>query len=246
MVRIRYIIIALVFCAALLSAYPPSAGASQANSNNYGVSEVQFGSGGELRACSTTYCAKQSAGELTVGNTRSANYQAQAGFNTNREPFLAVTVASGIVNLGTLDTGTTASGSTTFSISSYLASGYDVYIDGTSLKNATNGHVLAPMAAAGPRQAGIEQFGLNLRQNTVPVVGADPVQVPDNTFSFGTPAAGYNTPDSFKYVAGDKIAGSTSSSGFTDFTMSMIANVGTTTAGGTYGGRLMLNVVPTF
>lgn len=225
--------------------YTPTVQAAQATSTNYGVSEVKFGSGGELHACSTTYCAKQSAGELTVGNTKSTNYQAQAGGNTDRQPLLEVIVPGGAVNLGDLDPQTTASGSTGFSVKSYLASGYNVYIDGTS-PQSRGGRVLTPMTTAAVPQIGIEQFGINLRQNTAPAVGADAVQVPSSTFSFGAPAAGYNTANNFKYVPGDIIAASSSSSGQTNYTLSMIANVATVTAGGSYSGRLVLNVVPTF
>jgi hypothetical protein len=245
MFSLRRLLAASLLCVLTALSYTPTVLASQANSTNYGVSEVQFGSGGELHACSTTYCAKQSAGELTVGNTKSTNYQAQGGLNTEREPLLEVTASGGLYNFGDLSASTTASASTTFSVRSYLASGYNVYIDGTSPKTTT-GHFLTPMASTDISRVGVEQFGINLRANTTPAVGANVTQVPSGVFSFGTPAAAYNTVNSYKYVAGDIIAGSTSSSGETDYTMSMIANVATTTASGAYGGRLVINVVPTF
>jgi hypothetical protein len=47
----------------------------QTCSTGYGVSESFFGSGGELNACSTAYCSKQSAGELAQGNS-------STGYNT--------------------------------------------------------------------------------------------------------------------------------------------------------------------
>ncbi len=63
----------------------------QSCSSTYGVSESFFGSGG-VDTCPTIggneYCAKQSAGELTVGNTKGGQYQAQAGFNTDRTPYI--------------------------------------------------------------------------------------------------------------------------------------------------------------
>ncbi len=103
MIKLKQIVAALLLSFLTAVSYTPTVLAAVANSTNYGVSEVQFGSGGELRACSTTYCSKQSAGELTVGNTKSTNYQAQGGFNTNREPLLEVNVSGSIVNLGLLD-----------------------------------------------------------------------------------------------------------------------------------------------
>jgi hypothetical protein len=41
----------------------------QSCSNNWGVGETFWGNGGELNACSTAYCTKQTAGELALGNT---------------------------------------------------------------------------------------------------------------------------------------------------------------------------------
>jgi hypothetical protein len=180
-----------------------------------------------------------------VINYRGA-YRAVAGANTNREPMLEVIVPGGTVNLGELATDSTASGSTAFSIKTYLASGYNVSVDGTSLKNAGSGHLLAPMSTAAAAQPGVEQFGINLRDNSSPDVGSNPVQIPDNSFSFGTWADGYGTVNNYKYVAGQTIAQSASSSGQTNYIMSMIANVATTTPAGAYGGRLILNVIPTF
>jgi hypothetical protein len=82
---------------------------------------------------------------------------------------------------------------------------------------------------------GTEQFGMNLVANTSPVTfGADPVQVPDSTFSFATPGAGYGTQNQYKYVKGDTLAQSTKSSGETDFTVSYIFNIDKVTQAGTY------------
>ncbi|HEX8182553.1 MAG TPA: hypothetical protein VF575_03035 [Candidatus Saccharimonadales bacterium] len=245
MIKPKQILAAFLLSTLTALSYTPTVMASQAKSSNYGVSEVQFGSGGVLRACSTSYCAKQSAGELTVGNTSSTNYQAQGGFNTQREPFLEVSVSGAVVNLGDLTPETTGKGSTTFAVKSYLASGYNVYIDGTTPRSV-GGHALTPMSTAAASQVGIEQFGINLRLNTSPAVGADVAQIPSGTFSFGAPSAGYSAVNNFKYVPGDLIAASNKSSGQTDYTMSMIANIGTTTEAGAYGGRLIINVVPTF
>jgi hypothetical protein len=245
--KYRRIVAALMLSVLLVFASTPLvSAANQASSTNYSVSEVQFGIGGALNACSTTYCAKQSAGELAVGNTKSTNYQAYGGLNSEREPFLAVNVSAATLSLGTLTSSTVASASTTFSVSSYLSSGYVVTISGTTPTNNSTHHALTPMATAGPAIAGTEQFGINLRLNTSPAIGADPVQVPSSAFSFGTPATAYNTVNYFKYVAGDTIAKSNSTSGETDYTMSMIADVATTTGGGSYNGRLVINVVPTF
>jgi hypothetical protein len=214
----------------------------QTCSSGYGVNEVFFGSGGELNACSsgsTGYCSKQSAGELTVGNTKGTDYQAQAGFNTDRYPSLTFIVNAADIDLGKLTPGTTAYTTTTFSVKSYLSSGYVVQTMGNPPTNG--GHQLAPITTAAASNPSTEQFGINLvkNQTTCPTpapfnFGADPAQNPGTTFGFGYAAAGYNTCGKFQYNATDAIAASNSSSGETDYTISYIFNTTSITPGGTY------------
>lgn len=210
--------------------------AQQSSSPTYQVNEVFFGTGGELNACSGTYCSKQSAGELTVGNTKGTAFQAQAGFNTDRTPWLEVDVTKSAVNLGDITPTSTGYDYAAFTVKSYLAYGYVVQIYGSAPTNS--GHVIPPLATASAVNPGTEQFGINLRDNTAPNIGADPVQRPDGSFSgaysFGNYVSGYNTPDSYKYVSGDTIAESLSSSGYTDYTISYIMNITAITPGGTY------------
>lgn len=218
----------------------------QTCSSSYGVNEVFFGSGGQLcdpgnanSAHSANYCAKTSAGELTVGNTKGTNYQAQAGFNTDRYPSLTFVVNAASINLGKLTPGTTAYTTTTFSVKSYLSSGYIVQTMGNPPTNG--GHQLAPITSAAASNTNAEQFGMNLVQNltTCPTAapfnfGANPSQNPGTAFSFGYAAAGYNTCGKFQYNPGDTIAASNTSSGETDYTISYILNTTPLTPGGTY------------
>ncbi|QQS18676.1 hypothetical protein IPL68_01130 [Candidatus Saccharibacteria bacterium] len=222
--------------------------AQQSSSSSYQVNEVFFGTGGELNACSGSYCSKQSAGELTVGNTKGNQFQAQAGFNTDRIPWLEIDVTKSAVNLGDITPTSTGYDYASFTVKSYLAHGYVVQIYGSTPTNS--GHAITPLATAGAINPGTEQFGINLRDNTAPNIGADPVQRPDGTlsgpFSFGTYATGYNTPDTYKYVSGDVIAESLSSSGYTDYTISYIMNITAITPGGTYTTNQSVVATSTF
>ncbi len=224
--------------------------AQRSSSSNYQVNEVFFGSGGELQACSGSYCSKQSAGELTVGNTSSANYQAQAGFNTNREPWIGVQVLTASANANdVLTSATTRYATAQFRVSSYLSSGYVVQTwssGGMRNGSATLTNLSTPTAPS----AGTEQFGMNLVANTVPTtLGADPAQVPDfpsQPFGFGEAATGYNTTNVYKYVDGDTIARSTKSTSYTDYMISYIFNITPTTPGGTYVMNQSLVATATF
>lgn len=227
-------------------ALPAMALAAQSESPNYQVNEVFFGSGGELNACSTSYCSKQSAGETVVGNTASSNYQAQGGFNTDRQPYIQFSVNNTNINLGTLKTTTTATATATFSVKTYLAHGYNVT---TVSPPPTNGaHELTPIGSApAPSQAGKEQFGINLASNTVPATfGAGPVENPDTTFAYGVASDDYDQPNYFKYAQGDIIADSTQSTSDTTFTISYIFNISNVTPGGTYSFHDVLVATSTY
>ncbi|HVU59448.1 MAG TPA: hypothetical protein VHC98_01265 [Candidatus Saccharimonadales bacterium] len=229
----------------------------QSCSGGYGVSEAFLGNGGALcdpgqsgSEQSTNYCAKVSVGETGVGNSSSTNYQAQAGFNTDRTPSLTFVVTSTNINLGTLSPGTPATGLAHFSVKTYLASGYQVV---TAADPPANGaHLLTAMSSAGPSNPSTEQFGINLVANSscgggLPAsLGANPVQVPDATFSFGAAASGYDTACQFKYHNGDTIAHATKSSGETDFTISYLINISNVTPGGTYTMDHVLVATSTF
>lgn len=224
--------------------------AQQSSSSNYKVNEVFFGTGGELNACSGSYCSKQSAGELTVGNTSSANYQAQAGFNTNREPWIGVQVITPSANANDILSNTATRHATSqFRVSSYLSSGYVVQTWGNGgMRNG--GRLLANLATPTASASGTEQFGMNLVANTSPTsLGSNPVQSPDypaQPFGFGEAAPGYNTANLYKYVDGDVIARSTKSTSYTDYTISYIFNINAVTPGGTYIMNQSLVATATF
>jgi len=217
----------------------------QATSSHYSVNEVFFGSGGDLHDCSTNYCAKEAAGELGVGNTASANYQAQAGFNTDRQPYLQFLVTNNNTDLGVLTSTAAKTATASFSVKTYLASGYTVK---QTSPGPTNGaYVMNGLASPTASSPGSEQFGINLVANTSPATfGANPTQNPDATFSHGQVSTGYNTANLFKYVKNDTIAYSNQSSGETDYTVSYLFNVSNLTPGGSYTLHHVLVATATF
>lgn len=223
----------------------------QTCSSSWGVSESFFGSGGELEACSTSYCSKQSAGELTVGNTSSANYQAQAGFNTDRDPWIGASiVGSANVDLGTLTPSSTGTGTVQFKVSAYLSDGYVVQIKGAPPTNSS--HALIAITTPFASSPGTEQFGMNLVANTTPSIGSDPAQDPDfpsQPFGFGDAASSpvdYSTPDEFHFNDGDTIAVSSKSTSYTLYTISYLANISNVTPGGTYSTTQSIVATATF
>lgn len=202
-------------------------------SPSYGVDEVFFGAGGVNDASSASYRARASLGDTGVGNSASSLYQIYGGFTTTEVPFLEFVVNAATVDLGVQNIAAASTGSATFTVKAYLASGYVVTTISDAPRNST--YTIANMATTASSAPGTEQFGINLRANTAPAtIGADPVQLPDASFSFGQVSAGYNTPNQYKYVKNDVIAYSDKSSGITQYTMTYLMNVKSTTPGGTY------------
>ena len=239
------IIFAAVF---VLLAMPSIAMAAQTASPNYQVNEAFFGAGGELNSCSGQYCAKQSIGELATGKICSNGaygYCAQAGFNTDRIPYIEVTVSNTNVDLGTLTPSTTKTANSSFEVKSYLSQGYSVVNASDPPKNGS--HTLAPLATPTASIVGDEQFGINLTNNTSPITfGSAPQQDPDASFSFGQASANYGTSNFYKYAKGDSVALSNSSTSITDYTVSYIFNVSNITPGGQYNFYHVLVATATF
>lgn len=241
------------------------AASAQYTSPNYQVNQAFFGSGGSLQMNSSNYQANGALGELGVGNSKSSNYQAQVGYNTDRTPYLQFIVNGANIDLGVLTSATTSVATATFSVKDYLSSGYVVQTD--SPPPTYSGHSLNALTTPTASSTGSEQFGMNLVANSCPAntpasgagscsgsLGANPSQQPDSTFSFGTVdpsvcskvTSGYDTPDEYKYVNGDIIAASCQSSGETDYTVSYIFNISNTTPAGAYTFHHVLIATATY
>lgn len=239
---IRYTILVVL----ALLAMPAIALAAQSSSTDYQVNEVFFGAGGESNACSSNYCSKQSAGETTVGNTASSSYQAQGGFNTDRQPYIQFIVNNTNVDLGTLTPTSTKTATASFSVKAYLSHGYSVI---NASNPPTNGdYTMHAITVPAGSAVGTEQFGINLVANTNPAVpgSADPSYAPDATFSFGQVSPDYSQSNIYKYVKGDAVAYSTASSSDTKFTISYLFNISNVTPGGSYIVRHVLVATATY
>jgi len=160
-------------------------------------------------------------------------FKSESGFITAQDEYIEFVVSATTVSLGLQSTSSATTGTGTFYVKAYVANGY-VVRNAASAPSITS-HTMASPSSAVASAIGTEQFGINLVANTSPATfGANAVQVPDSSFSFGAAAAGYNTTNVFKYVNGDVIAESTRSTGQTNFTISYILNISNVTPSGNY------------
>ncbi len=135
------------------------------------------------------------------------------------------------VSLGALSASAVSSGTSQIGVGTNASSGYVVTINGTTLTcSACSGSpTISALATQTTSQTGVEQFGVNLRDNATPNVGTDP-----QGSGSGTPTANYNTVDQFRFVTADSIASYTAGDLFRLYTVSYIANITTATEAGTY------------
>lgn len=221
---------------------------AQGSSSNYRIDESFIGPGGSLESSSSNYSTApggQSLGNSGgTGESESSNYKTQAGATTTNDPSLACSVNSSSLDFGSFSTSSTATETAAFSVLNYTAYGYIVQIVGSS--PSSGAHNLSTLSSNAASSTGTEQFGINLVDNATPDIGANPSQNPDSTFSFGQAATNYDTADSFRYASGESIAEATKSSGQTDYTISYIVNVSTSTPGGSYSGNQTLVCIGTY
>lgn len=222
-----------------------SPGVHAISSTNYQVREDFVGGGGSANSSSTNFKSQDSFGAAAAGDSASGTKQTQSGATTTDDPTLSFAVNTTSVSLGSLSTSITKTGTATFDVLNYTSYGYIVQTLGNTPSNGS--HNLTAMSSPAASATNTEQFGINLKANTSPATfGADPVQAPDSTFSFGVAASGYNTANTYKYASGDTIASAPKSSGKTSYTISYIANMSNNTQGGSYSGRQTLVCTGTY
>jgi len=219
-----------------------TAHAVTSSSNNYQITETQFGN--TQKSCSGQYCAQASIGEATDGKA-TTNGTADFEDIVNNEPFLDMIVEPGDSNLGVLSTERTSTKTTSIKIRSYLISGgYSLQIIGTPPK--FDGHTLNTPTVPTASVPGVEMFGINVVANTMPTVGANPVQVPADQQIFGVGADNYKIPNRFMYQNEDVVAKGQTDSGRTDYTVSMIVNISSDTPAGRYTGDFTAMLIPAY
>ncbi len=233
------IIVILAFCVTV-NIHPKIADAL--SSNSYQFDETVVGAGGLNQSASNSYQGSNSTGDLVVGNTASGGYQIDTGSKTTPDPALSFTVTNAAADFSTFSPTIPSTATSTFSVSNYTSFGYIVQIFGTPPTNGT--HTIAAMSAPYTSTLGIEQFGINLVANHLPVsVGANP----DNgQFGFGSVTSDYNTDGTYRFVSGDSIASAPKSSGVTNYTISYLVNVSSITQGGQYTSNQTIIITGTY
>lgn len=143
------------------------------------------------------------------------------------------------IDFGVLSEDSTSSGTTQMMVGTNGVGGYSVTVDGTTMTSGNN--VITAMSSTAPSAIGTRQFGMNLRNNSVPDVGADVSGI-----GSGLPAAQYSVVNQYRFNKGDTIAYSPISTELNKFTMSYIVNIDADQPAGYYSTTLTYIAFATF
>jgi len=162
----------------------------------------------------------------------------QVVISTTVDPYISFTLTDNTVSLVTSSDGSPSSTATaynkndnnTLAVATNGSSGYSLTYTGSTLTSGGN-TITAIGGTPATSTTNSEQFGINLKNNATPDVGAEP------SGGSGTPASDYGTADSYAYEAGSTpiaLASASAATATTTYTVSYITNVSETTEAGNY------------
>jgi hypothetical protein len=133
-------------------------------------------------------------------------------------PGLSCALAIGnFIDLGELSSSAANTGYSQMLIATNANNGFAISVIGTPPTSGND--VISAMPILDSSQPGNNQFGINLTANVTPGVG----QLPAGPGT-SVPNVSYNTPNFFKFVSGDALVNSNTTSDYRKFTVSYIVN----------------------
>ncbi len=131
------------------------------------------------------------------------------------------------IDLGELSPTATSHATSQFVIATNAALGYSIFINGTTLTSGN--HTIPALAVPTGSVIGTSQYGINLKANSNPSVGAEPVGP-----GTATASADYANVNQFKFANGDTLVSVNTSNADRKFTVSYMVNVSTSQSAGVY------------
>lgn len=143
------------------------------------------------------------------------------------------------LNFGDVSPARASAATSQLNAATNAGNGYVIQVNGTTMTSGNN--TINPLTTADTSQPGSSQFGLNLRANSQPAVGADPTGP-----GSGQPLAPYNTANLFRFQANDSIVLDPHADDFSKYTVSYLINVSPAQPIGTYASTLTYVCTPNF
>lgn len=137
------------------------------------------------------------------------------------------TASGQYVQFGELATTETRTGSTQMVAATNGDGGYVISANGTTMLSGTNS--IPALTISDVSRPGTSQFGINLRNNSDPDVGADP-----SGAGIGMPTANYGVANRYRFVPGEVVASISGPDDFRKYTVSYVVNIAKDQAPGVY------------
>ena len=131
-------------------------------------------------------------------------------------------------DMGQLNENQTLTAQSQMAVGTNASGGFAITANGGLMAAGTN--VINSPTIPTYSDPGTDQFGINLVENTIPVIGSDP----EGTWANAVPSADYSVPNKYKYVSGDVVAYSPNVSLMRKFTVSYILNSSKSLRAGVY------------
>jgi len=159
-------------------------------------------------------------------------------------PTLTFTVGSTTCALGMLSVTTAKTCSHGITAATNGSGGYSIsYLAAPTLTSGSN--VISNLSSPTASSTGTAQFGLNLKLDTAPAIGAEPT----GGYSSSVITSNYSTVNSFKFAtAGDTVVTVTSGTPLasTTYTVAYMANISSVTAAGVYSTTMVYTILPSY
>jgi hypothetical protein len=150
-----------------------------------------------------------------------------------------LTATGDAIDFGILNESSTRTATSQFNAGTNGVGGVAITVIGTTMTSGI--HTIDALDTRGPAATGTNQFGLNLRNNSSPNVGAEPTG-PGSTAAVGD----YGFVNQFAFNSGDLIANSPISTDYSTVTVSYIVNVDEDQNPGVYTSTLTYVATATF
>jgi hypothetical protein len=145
--------------------------------------------------------------------------------------FACTTANGNYIDFGNLSPNHTSQADSQLLVATNAAGGYMIQVYGTTMTSGNN--VIPAITRDSFSRPGTSQFGINLRANTIPLIGQDPTGV-----GIGGPTPDYDVPNLYQFVNNDIIASSQGPDDLRKLTVSYIVNTSNTQPPGIYVSTL--------
>jgi hypothetical protein len=145
--------------------------------------------------------------------------------------FNCASAAGDYIDLGNLSSSRSSQASSQLLVATNAPNGYMMQVYGTTMTSGNN--TINPIIDNSGSRPGSQQFGINLRANTIPVVGADPAGP-----GSGQPVGAYANPNRFQFISNDVIADSPNADDYRKYTVSYLVNTAAGQPPGVYASTL--------